>query len=77
MQRQAFNFKLLTKEMGEAIEFNCPYCGEVNNTEVFLSDGKSQSFVYDCEVCCRPIEVSIEIDKDGIVNLEIRNDEGF
>lgn len=63
--------------MGKEIEFNCPYCGEANYTEVFLSEGKSQSFVYDCEVCCRPVEVRVEIDRDGNLNLEIKNDEGF
>ncbi len=63
--------------MGEEIEFDCPYCGEINYTEVFLSEGKSQSFVYDCEVCCRPIELNINVDRDGNVNLGIKNDEGF
>ncbi len=63
--------------MENQVEFNCPYCGEMNYTEVFLSEGKSQSFVYDCEVCCRPVEVSVEIDRAGNLNLEIKNDEGF
>ncbi len=63
--------------MGEEIEFDCPYCGEINYTEVFLSEGKSQSFVYDCEVCCRPIELNINVDRNGNVNLGIKNDEGF
>ncbi len=63
--------------MGNQIEFNCPYCGEMNYTDVFLSEGKSQSFIHDCEVCCRPVEIKVRVDVDGNVNLEIKNDEGF
>lgn len=29
-----------------------------------LSAG-SQTYVEDCEVCCRPIQISYEIDEDG------------
>lgn len=59
------------------MKFNCPYCGESNYTEIFLTEGKSQNFVWDCEVCCRPIEIIVDVDRDGNMNLEIKNDEGF
>lgn len=63
--------------MGEEIEFGCPYCGETNYTEIFFSEGKNQTFVYDCEVCCRPIEVSVSKDADENINVDVKNDEGF
>ena len=42
----------------------CPYCGE--NIELFLDPSAgSQSYYEDCSVCCRPINVSMEVDLDG------------
>ena len=41
----------------EEIEVSCPYCGE---TITLLIDGSApeQTYIEDCEVCCRPIVVS-------------------
>ena len=50
--------------MLEPITIDCPYCGESFSTQVDLSAG-SQSYVEDCAVCCRPIEVAIEVGDDG------------
>lgn len=66
-----------TKTMNSEIEFNCPYCGEINFVTVFFSEGKSQNFIQDCEVCCKPIEITISQDNDGNIFLDAKNDEGF
>lgn len=58
-------------------EFNCPYCGEINYTDVYLSDGKAQEFIHDCEVCCKPIEVIVNFDNEGNLKFEIKNDDGY
>ena len=50
-------------------EFNCPYCAVVNSLRVDRTAGSRQFFVTDCEVCCRPIEIEIDIDADNYVNL--------
>jgi transcription elongation factor Elf1 len=50
-------------------EFNCPYCGEVIAVRVDRTGGSRQTFVTDCEVCCRPILVEADIDADGYVNF--------
>ena len=50
-------------------EFNCPYCGEVITLRVDQTGGSRQFFVTDCEVCCRPIDVDLDIESDGYVNL--------
>lgn len=63
--------------MENEVEFNCPYCGELNYITVFKSDGKSQKFINDCEVCCRPIEVVINFDTDGNLFIEVKNDDGY
>jgi hypothetical protein len=44
----------------------CPYCGEPFDTLVDLSAG-SASYVEDCQVCCRPIELAIEVAMNGIL----------
>ena len=42
----------------------CPYCGEPFETLVDTSAG-STSYIEDCHVCCRPIEMSLEVGMDG------------
>jgi transcription elongation factor Elf1 len=37
-------------------EFACPYCGQDISMVLDLSVGR-QSYVEDCEVCCKPIEI--------------------
>jgi transcription elongation factor Elf1 len=63
--------------MYNEIEFNCPYCGEINFTDIVFSEGKSQTFIQDCEVCCRPIEITVAKDSEGNIITEVKNDEGF
>ena len=63
--------------MQNEVEISCPYCGEINLIEIDFSEGVSQNFVRDCEVCCRPIELTISIDQEGNINVDARNEEGF
>jgi len=53
------------------IESQCPYCGEPLTLAVDESAGRRQSYVEDCVVCCRPIEVDLTI-VDGEVDLNLR-----
>jgi uncharacterized Zn-finger protein len=50
--------------MLEPTLIHCPYCGESFETQVDTSAG-SQRYVEDCAVCCRPIEVRLEVGDDG------------
>jgi hypothetical protein len=34
--------------------FQCAGCGEWNETSVDESAGRTQSYVEDCQVCCKP-----------------------
>lgn len=43
---------------------NCPYCGETIEILVDCSVSR-QSYIEDCQVCCRPINLDISVD-DGI-----------
>ena len=51
---------------------DCPYCGE---TIDLLIDPSilEQSYVEDCQVCCRPITVSVALsyDSNGAVILRV------
>lgn len=50
----------------------CPYCGETFDTAIDPSSG-STSYIEDCQVCCQPIELTLEVAADGaLVNLEAR-----
>ncbi|MFI4867745.1 MAG: CPXCG motif-containing cysteine-rich protein [Steroidobacterales bacterium] len=42
----------------------CPYCGQPFDTLVDLSAG-STSYIEDCQICCQPIELGIEIGVSG------------
>jgi len=46
----------------------CPYCGESISVLLDPSAG-SQSYVEDCQVCCRPIDISFEVDDDGQLSV--------
>ena len=44
----------------------CPYCGESFETPVDASSGSAR-YVEDCQICCQPIEFSLEVDHDGVL----------
>jgi hypothetical protein len=57
--------------METTAEFSCAFCGEINTTFVDFSGGISQSYVEDCQVCCRPNVLFIQIDEESLeVNIE-------
>lgn len=43
----------------ELVTVSCPYCGELLHTRVDLTAAET-TYVEDCQVCCRPIELTIE-----------------
>ncbi|MGA6980169.1 MAG: CPXCG motif-containing cysteine-rich protein, partial [Candidatus Sulfotelmatobacter sp.] len=50
----------LTRSFGMEAEFQCAGCGEWNVTTVDESAGKRQSYVEDCQVCCKPNVLRVE-----------------
>lgn len=52
---------------------SCPYCGEANTLVLDHSAGE-QSYIEDCRVCCRPIEVSVRA-AGGHMKVEVRRDD--
>ena len=52
---------------------SCPYCGE--SISVLVDDSlPEQSYVEDCEVCCRPIVLGISIEINGEVVVSARSE---
>ncbi|WP_138431387.1 CPXCG motif-containing cysteine-rich protein [Fodinibius saliphilus] len=43
--------------------FHCAYCGEVNHTIIDPSQGKTQKYIEDCQICCKPNNLSVSYDK--------------
>jgi hypothetical protein len=56
----------------EFVAIRCPYCGERLDVSVDLSAG-ARSYIEDCQVCCRPMELSIELAANGALQaLQVR-----
>jgi transcription elongation factor Elf1 len=51
--------------------FNCPYCGE-EISMVLDPSVRRQTYVEDCEVCCRPIEISYSVEDDELTGFDAK-----
>jgi hypothetical protein len=51
-------------ELGVFVELQCPWCGEPYGSMLDLTDA-SRSYIEDCQICCRPIEVRLEVSERG------------
>ena len=51
--------------------FACPYCSE-RISMVLDTSVKIQTYIEDCEVCCRPIEVHYAVKGDEVCQFEAR-----
>ena len=53
---------------------HCPYCGEI--LEIFIDPSAGdQSYIEDCQVCCAPIEISIQLSSEGeITDINCKRD---
>jgi hypothetical protein len=52
---------------------SCPYCGET--ISVLVDDSlPEQTYVEDCQVCCRPIVLDVTVDLDGTIAISGRSE---
>lgn len=49
---------------------DCPFCGENISVLLDLSEG-SQSYIEDCQVCCRPMQISFAVTGQDSVSVEV------
>lgn len=54
----------------EPVNLECPYCGEPIELLIDCSEPE-QRYIEDCQVCCRPMEVAVSVDADGIPNVTV------
>lgn len=48
--------------------FQCPFCWEAISMLIDTSQSH-QKYTEDCEVCCNPIDLEIQIEKDAILTF--------
>jgi hypothetical protein len=60
--------------MVESLSASCPYCGESIELLVDASAG-SQRYVEDCQVCCRPMVVTVLVDAAGEVEVGVAGED--
>lgn len=51
--------------------FDCPACGARISMLLDLSV-RRQSYIEDCEVCCRPLEIHYEVEDEAVVDFWAR-----
>ena len=51
----------------------CPYCGENISVLVDCSE-EQQEYIEDCQVCCRPININVQYDANGELDLQVRHE---
>ena len=53
---------------------SCPYCGE---SITILVDGslEEQQYIEDCQVCCKPMVIHLQICADGQSRVEARRED--
>jgi transcription elongation factor Elf1 len=51
--------------------FTCPYCWQEISIVLDLSE-PHQTYVEDCEVCCKPIEVKYSLQDEVLSEFEAR-----
>ena len=54
--------------LGERI-VKCPYCGESIQVSIDASIPEQQYIEY-CQVCCRPITLTVSVDGDGTAQVQ-------
>jgi Cysteine-rich CPXCG len=57
--------------MIEETVVDCPHCGEPIALSVDTTAGNEQSYVEDCAVCCRAMEVFVRCRPGEIVSVSV------
>lgn len=55
--------------------FTCPYCWQEISMLLDLSV-EAQTYIEDCEVCCRPIQVHYEAQDEALGSFDASQDAG-
>lgn len=58
----------------DLVACQCPYCGEWIELALDASAG-AQDYVEDCQVCCRPMRVVVDVDAAGDAQARVFRDD--
>ncbi len=62
------------RELSEQ-QIECPYCGE--SIDVLIDPSVAeQNYIEDCQVCCRPIDFSVDIGPNGDASVRVTSENG-
>ena len=61
----------LGAELNDTAWVSCPYCGEASELLVDLAGGSVQEYVQDCEVCCHPWLMRVQLDGEGVASVSV------
>src|SRR5690349_15123323 len=65
---RSIGLKVEPMQVSESIQ--CPFCGQAFEVLVDTSVA-SQRFTTDCEICCRPIEITVECEPGEVLTLSV------
>ncbi|MGA7161439.1 MAG: CPXCG motif-containing cysteine-rich protein [Bacteroidota bacterium] len=57
----------------KTFSIQCPYCGETIELVIDCSVSR-QKYIEDCEVCCRPIAISVNAEETDFPQVEVRQE---
>lgn len=57
----------------EIVQTYCPSCGEAIELAIDCSVPQ-QEYIEDCQVCCRPICISAQVDDEGFPAVMVRDE---
>jgi hypothetical protein len=55
------------------IDASCPSCGEPITLIVDVTAGRRQTYVEDCWVCCRPMQVVVTVHARDEVDVDVQS----
>lgn len=53
------------------VEVTCPFCGETGLMSIDVTAGRRQQYVEDCWVCCRPMQVDVQVHTADDVDVTV------
>ncbi len=57
----------------DTVHINCPYCGE--QIELLIDCSMNvQEYIEDCEICCKPITLEVNIDRNNNISVIPRHE---
>ena len=58
----------------QSISIECPYCSETIELLVDCSVAE-QEYTEDCEVCCRPMVITVSVADDDVPSVDARRED--